>query len=193
MKSLAWTMTQLGPIINPISLTSYREYYKKSSHSIQSHPIQRDIVWTNSPYQSDIDVLPSPPVSSSPPSHDRQRTRPHPRLPINPKPFRMPSSADNVLASLFSSNVQWANEVQSKDQGFFVTSAKGQTPKILWIGWYVPISFEHQSKDQMNFLDTIVPIHECQRVSLLPLNQETSSFTVTSQSISTFTTSLESR
>src|SRR6266478_8979802 len=101
MKSLA--LMQLRTI-NAIFLTSYREYHNKSSHPIQS---QRDIVW-NSSNNSDINTLPHPLLPSSLPSqydHDHQKPRPHPRLPINPRPFRMPDSVDNVLASLLTSNV----------------------------------------------------------------------------------------
>lgn len=44
------------------------------------------------------------------------------------------SSGDHPLARLLSSNAQWARDVKLDDKGFFEESAKGQQPKVLWIG-----------------------------------------------------------
>jgi len=47
----------------------------------------------------------------------------------------MPTSSDYpVLARLLSSNAQWAKDVSAAYPTFFPTSAKGQSPKVLWIG-----------------------------------------------------------
>ncbi|KAI0698744.1 carbonic anhydrase [Earliella scabrosa] len=41
---------------------------------------------------------------------------------------------DFVLARLLSNNAQWAEDVQKSEPGFFTECAKGQAPKVLWIG-----------------------------------------------------------
>jgi len=41
---------------------------------------------------------------------------------------------DHTLAKLFSANSQWAKAVTETDPDFFERSAKGQHPKILWLG-----------------------------------------------------------
>jgi len=41
---------------------------------------------------------------------------------------------DAALAKIFVSNSQWVKAVNSAEPGFFEESAKGQTPKILWLG-----------------------------------------------------------
>ncbi|KAF8519344.1 carbonic anhydrase [Hysterangium stoloniferum] len=47
----------------------------------------------------------------------------------------MPTSSDYpVLSRLLSSNAQWAKDVGAADSTFFSESAKGQSPKVLWIG-----------------------------------------------------------
>jgi len=38
------------------------------------------------------------------------------------------------LARFLSSNAQWADDVESAHPKFFADSAKGQSPKVLWIG-----------------------------------------------------------
>ncbi|KAG8906516.1 hypothetical protein FRB99_006736 [Tulasnella sp. 403] len=38
------------------------------------------------------------------------------------------------LQRMFSANAQWANDVLEHDPDFFAESAKGQSPKLLWIG-----------------------------------------------------------
>ncbi|KZT18507.1 carbonic anhydrase [Neolentinus lepideus HHB14362 ss-1] len=39
-----------------------------------------------------------------------------------------------VLARLLSANAQWADDVARAEPGFFDAGAKGQAPKVLWIG-----------------------------------------------------------
>ncbi|KII91850.1 hypothetical protein PLICRDRAFT_105538 [Plicaturopsis crispa FD-325 SS-3] len=39
-----------------------------------------------------------------------------------------------VLARLLSSNFQWAEDVADQEPEFFAQTAKGQSPKVLWIG-----------------------------------------------------------
>ncbi|KAK9679181.1 hypothetical protein K7432_016372 [Basidiobolus ranarum] len=46
----------------------------------------------------------------------------------------LPISQDDRLADMLSRNKEWAKKVQSEQPRFFTTSAKGQSPKILWIG-----------------------------------------------------------
>jgi len=41
---------------------------------------------------------------------------------------------DPALAKLFLSNAQWLAAVNAAETGFFEQSAKGQSPKILWLG-----------------------------------------------------------
>ncbi|OSD00755.1 carbonic anhydrase [Trametes coccinea BRFM310] len=41
---------------------------------------------------------------------------------------------DYILARLLSNNAQWAEDVEKAEPGFFAESAKGQSPKVLWIG-----------------------------------------------------------
>jgi len=41
---------------------------------------------------------------------------------------------DATLAKIFSNNSQWAAAVNAADSDFFERSAKGQTPKVLWLG-----------------------------------------------------------
>lgn len=41
---------------------------------------------------------------------------------------------DDTLAKLFNSNEQWSEAVKAADPKFFENSAKGQSPKILWLG-----------------------------------------------------------
>ncbi|KAH9981596.1 carbonic anhydrase [Russula compacta] len=41
---------------------------------------------------------------------------------------------DATLAKLFLSNSQWLKAVDAAEPGFFEQSAKGQSPKILWLG-----------------------------------------------------------
>ncbi|KAI0325955.1 carbonic anhydrase [Cubamyces sp. BRFM 1775] len=41
---------------------------------------------------------------------------------------------DYILARLLSNNAQWAEDVEKVEPGFFAQSAKGQSPKVLWIG-----------------------------------------------------------
>ncbi|OCH83839.1 carbonic anhydrase [Obba rivulosa] len=41
---------------------------------------------------------------------------------------------DHVLASLLANNKQWAADVHKAEPGFFEQCAKGQAPKVLWIG-----------------------------------------------------------
>ncbi|KAH9886646.1 carbonic anhydrase [Cubamyces lactineus] len=41
---------------------------------------------------------------------------------------------DYILARLLSNNAQWAEDVEKVEPGFFAQSAKGQAPKVLWIG-----------------------------------------------------------
>jgi len=41
---------------------------------------------------------------------------------------------DATLAKIFSSNGQWAKAVNAAEPGFFEQSAKGQAPKVLWLG-----------------------------------------------------------
>jgi carbonic anhydrase len=41
---------------------------------------------------------------------------------------------DDTLAKLFNSNEQWSKAVEAAEPGFFENSAKGQSPKILWLG-----------------------------------------------------------
>ncbi|KAL1757186.1 carbonic anhydrase [Schizophyllum commune] len=38
------------------------------------------------------------------------------------------------LARLLSANAQWAADVEQVEPGFFAECAKGQTPRVLWIG-----------------------------------------------------------
>ncbi|KAF8485405.1 carbonic anhydrase [Gautieria morchelliformis] len=48
----------------------------------------------------------------------------------------MPGSAADhpVLSRLLASNAQWSKDVLSVEAQFFELSAKGQSPKVLWIG-----------------------------------------------------------
>ncbi|KAF8591743.1 carbonic anhydrase [Ramaria rubella] len=48
----------------------------------------------------------------------------------------MPGSAADhpILSRLLSSNAQWARDVISVEPHFFQNTAKGQAPKVLWIG-----------------------------------------------------------
>ncbi|KZT07646.1 carbonic anhydrase [Laetiporus sulphureus 93-53] len=39
-----------------------------------------------------------------------------------------------VLAHLLANNAQWAEDVEKVQPGFFERCAKGQSPKVLWIG-----------------------------------------------------------
>jgi len=39
-----------------------------------------------------------------------------------------------LLEKLLSVNFQWAKSVEAAEPGFFAESAKGQSPKVLWIG-----------------------------------------------------------
>ncbi|KAI0056984.1 carbonic anhydrase [Artomyces pyxidatus] len=41
---------------------------------------------------------------------------------------------DSAIARLFTANAQWADAVTHAEPGFFEESAKGQSPKVLWIG-----------------------------------------------------------
>jgi len=41
---------------------------------------------------------------------------------------------DLVLARILANNAQWATDVEKTEPGFFEQCAKGQSPKILWIG-----------------------------------------------------------
>ncbi|KAI0925969.1 hypothetical protein AcV5_008552 [Taiwanofungus camphoratus] len=41
---------------------------------------------------------------------------------------------DPVLARLLANNAQWAADVDKAEPAFFAESAKGQSPKVLWIG-----------------------------------------------------------
>jgi carbonic anhydrase len=41
---------------------------------------------------------------------------------------------DPTLAKILSNNAQWAAAVNTADPSFFPESAKGQTPKVLWLG-----------------------------------------------------------
>ncbi|KAI0769280.1 carbonic anhydrase [Trametes elegans] len=41
---------------------------------------------------------------------------------------------DYILARLLSNNAQWASDVDKAEPGFFAETAKGQAPKVLWIG-----------------------------------------------------------
>lgn len=40
-----------------------------------------------------------------------------------------------AIARLLHANAQWARDVTRAEPAFFKNSAKGQTPKIFWIGW----------------------------------------------------------
>ncbi|CCL98180.1 uncharacterized protein FIBRA_00174 [Fibroporia radiculosa] len=41
---------------------------------------------------------------------------------------------DSILARLLANNAQWAEDVEKTEPGFFTECAKGQSPKVLWIG-----------------------------------------------------------
>ncbi|EIW56303.1 carbonic anhydrase [Trametes versicolor FP-101664 SS1] len=41
---------------------------------------------------------------------------------------------DYILARLLSNNAQWAEDVDRAEPGFFAQTAKGQSPKVLYIG-----------------------------------------------------------
>ncbi|KAI0734196.1 carbonic anhydrase [Fomitopsis betulina] len=43
-------------------------------------------------------------------------------------------SQDPILARLLANNAQWAADVERAEPGFFADCAKGQAPKVLWIG-----------------------------------------------------------
>ncbi|ORX90473.1 carbonic anhydrase [Basidiobolus meristosporus CBS 931.73] len=49
----------------------------------------------------------------------------HSRLPLNP---------DDRLGDMLRKNKEWAKKVQGEVPQFFATTAKGQSPKILWVG-----------------------------------------------------------
>ncbi|KAG8688710.1 hypothetical protein FRC09_012768 [Ceratobasidium sp. 395] len=67
-----------------------------------------------------------------PPAHIPPRTAPEPfGLPIF-DPFEKMSEA--ALAPLIAGNAKWAAEVRTKYPTFFADAAKGQSPKVLWIG-----------------------------------------------------------
>jgi carbonic anhydrase len=46
----------------------------------------------------------------------------------------MPFSS-NIFEDLKRSNRLWAAKVNETDPNFFNESAKGQHPKVLWVGW----------------------------------------------------------
>ncbi|KIJ34973.1 hypothetical protein M422DRAFT_61329 [Sphaerobolus stellatus SS14] len=47
----------------------------------------------------------------------------------------MPASSEYpVLSRLLSSNAQWSKDVSNTDPSFFKNLARGQAPKVLWIG-----------------------------------------------------------
>ncbi|KAI0633173.1 carbonic anhydrase [Trametes polyzona] len=41
---------------------------------------------------------------------------------------------DYILARLLANNAQWAEDVEKAEPGFFAETAKGQSPKVLYIG-----------------------------------------------------------
>jgi hypothetical protein len=43
----------------------------------------------------------------------------------------------SIIPKLFESNREWASDVAKSKPDFFTVSAKGQQPKVLWIGWCV--------------------------------------------------------
>ncbi|KAH9838405.1 carbonic anhydrase [Rhodofomes roseus] len=43
-------------------------------------------------------------------------------------------SQDPILARILANNAQWAADVERAEPGFFAECAKGQAPKVLWIG-----------------------------------------------------------
>ncbi|OBZ74408.1 Carbonic anhydrase 2 [Grifola frondosa] len=51
---------------------------------------------------------------------------------LNSSSFNM--TQDLILARLLANNDQWAEDVQRAEPGFFQQCAKGQAPKVLWIG-----------------------------------------------------------
>ncbi|KAK9702487.1 hypothetical protein K7432_011218 [Basidiobolus ranarum] len=46
----------------------------------------------------------------------------------------LPLSQDDRLGDMLNKNKKWAKMIQTEQPEFFATSAKGQCPKILWIG-----------------------------------------------------------
>jgi len=46
----------------------------------------------------------------------------------------MPDSAETAFKRALESNQRWAQSTHENDKDFFSTTAKGQSPKILWLG-----------------------------------------------------------
>ena len=63
-----------------------------------------------------------------------------PSAPLSPTPFNLPyydpleEMSEAALAPLIAGNAKWAADVREKYPTFFADAAKGQTPKVLWIG-----------------------------------------------------------
>ncbi|KAJ2515100.1 hypothetical protein H4217_005392, partial [Coemansia sp. RSA 1939] len=43
-------------------------------------------------------------------------------------------TTNGTICKLVENNKEWASEIQAKNADFFQNLAKGQTPKVLWIG-----------------------------------------------------------
>lgn len=56
-------------------------------------------------------------------------------------------SVDELINNLLEGNEKWAHGVDQRDPNFFKNSAKSQTPRVLWIGWYVST---HMSEELIN-------------------------------------------
>lgn len=61
-------------------------------------------------------------------------------LPLSSNPFSLPyynpleEMSEAVLAPLIAGNAKWAADIRAKYPTFFADAAKGQSPKVLWIG-----------------------------------------------------------
>lgn len=49
----------------------------------------------------------------------------------------MSSEHKHLPSMLMASNKKWSEGVKTSKPSFFPETAKGQAPKVLWLGWYV--------------------------------------------------------
>ncbi|CAE6411923.1 unnamed protein product [Rhizoctonia solani] len=80
----------------------------------------------------DSTLVPRPSIQSTSSGVSFPHTSPEPfGLPFYNPPEEM---SEVALAPLIAGNAKWAAEVREKYPTFFVDAAKGQSPKVLWIG-----------------------------------------------------------
>jgi hypothetical protein len=50
------------------------------------------------------------------------------------------SQNDTLLETILRNNKRWAVSMKQTDPDFFFKLSQGQTPSVLWIGWYSPLT-----------------------------------------------------